>query len=1182
MKKYLIFFLLLIILSLSGCIHLLNTQQKQMCLTVTHYSKNSLPNCATQSACLEKVNEINYSNKLPFQIYNELTVYKNNIASTYLFYNNSVKNIEKINNNCDTNNPKELIDGLNDFFYYVTNIFKYNDYASEQSIIIIKDLTVYLQNQDVELIPEEEIYNDYILLNKNLNELKINKSNIHYINKLNKEIKNLHVVAEDFGFKKTYLSETNYTDLISYYYNVAQVPSADIKIPKAYPAINYLITNVSKLETLEKINKNLGNANTYNFYLLLDRIVGTKDSVHTDFVEIVNRFNRNYDTIFLKIKELEKNISENKDYLLDERYNDFLVEKRNFENKEISFGKYLADLKIIENEIYNNKITYQIDDEEKSKELLACQELILEAKNYKNPYFKNKIKEYENTDNYNVKIEICNQLEVSLQNESCLEELKTVQESEKINFEEFLFLKINDVFECNEYLQTINQKLEGDSTLVYINKLILENKKIISEIKNKEKTLKQDSEILDLENKVDVDRLLQNYKKIINSENIIKQELEINGLLLDITKQLINNEKYTFEIVNNKYYFTLTNPFSFNLEGVVYTQVPISDKIISKDNLLTIKKNKIYLQKLLPNKNYYQVEIENHKNIIREIIKLDLDKTIVRLIITNDVINFIDTFYLPKNLIITSSNTEYSLVEENENRTLRYLTKEQTEFIYVADVLENNPEIENIEMLTEEKYIIISHFSLKNIFEEDIITTPVTIYKIDSDDEIIVKENNKEVYFEKENNSININLSLKRNETKNYTLQILKDKDGVLEEIQELNLIINDLKLSYFEDVQKIINLNKFLQLDTEKIDYSFEDIKQYYSLKQEIYDVLKLETENRIVEQKYISLHSELLEKLDEEELLKLSEIDYDKYKNIKYSLYLLENLKQKIIIKNKKETDKLIEENITKQREVENKISYLENEDVKNKLLKEITNINFDENNQTLFSNILEKVNNSAKTEATTIYELLIKLDNIIEEDTTNKLLEDIEWLYEDYGLQQIYAVKYYPLITLKDLERYVKKQDFLDTQTYKKLYYKFVENYEEKDYVSAINSIDKVTINRLVEINAEKELLENGLEQIKRDSKEILNNFIEENSDNENIQGIISKAVGFYDSKKYLNIIILLKNNSEIKDQNENTSKKQIIIILIFLIILFLLYILLNTKKNKKKETKINKKKKILKNN
>ena len=145
-------FLLIILLLLSGCTAI-NTKEKQICLTTTHYSTTSIPNCSSQYQCYNKVNPLlTISSNLPTNIYSDIITYSNNVASADYYFNKSKTNLQKINNTCDTNSPKNLIFAVNDLFYYLDNIFTYVDLASDQSIMNIKDLVIYFNDQNIDLI----------------------------------------------------------------------------------------------------------------------------------------------------------------------------------------------------------------------------------------------------------------------------------------------------------------------------------------------------------------------------------------------------------------------------------------------------------------------------------------------------------------------------------------------------------------------------------------------------------------------------------------------------------------------------------------------------------------------------------------------------------------------------------------------------------------------------------------------------------------------------------------------------------------------------------------------------------------------------------------------------------------------------------------------------------------------
>jgi uncharacterized protein YceK len=101
--KWIIFLSILILVLFSGCLDLISTRQKQLCLSATHESQTTIFECSKTSECYKKVNSVDIllSENLNYNQKNQMLVYKNNISSAIFYFNSSKKNIEKINSICD-------------------------------------------------------------------------------------------------------------------------------------------------------------------------------------------------------------------------------------------------------------------------------------------------------------------------------------------------------------------------------------------------------------------------------------------------------------------------------------------------------------------------------------------------------------------------------------------------------------------------------------------------------------------------------------------------------------------------------------------------------------------------------------------------------------------------------------------------------------------------------------------------------------------------------------------------------------------------------------------------------------------------------------------------------------------------------------------------------------------------
>ena len=431
-KKCLLVILIFAIIFLGGCLDKLETYGREVCLSTTHHAETSISNCSSQQDCISKmfVEELLISEKVPKELHNKTVTYKNNIASATYYFNKSKKNLEEINNACYKRIiPKSVVDNVNDLFFYLANIFNYLDRSSQTSIEILKDYAIFLKNQDVHLIAEEDIYLDFIEINKNLNELAdVYIKEETYIANLKKNSKEVNDIARELGFNKTYVSKISYLDLFAYYYDFSEEVQEEKTIPKMNLSASYILGRVSNIEILDRINKQLIRTDKYNLYLVLDKHMGINNSTFVEFKEINNRTVNNLKKTFETIKELEQKISEEEDYLDDEHFGEYIAVTYNYKYNNLSFGKYLQKLKKLSINIEQNKIKTEKIEEEIKEELLACENIVKDKENINNYYLKKLIEEYLKEDNYLKKKEICEKIIDNKEVISCEEDLLKVLE----------------------------------------------------------------------------------------------------------------------------------------------------------------------------------------------------------------------------------------------------------------------------------------------------------------------------------------------------------------------------------------------------------------------------------------------------------------------------------------------------------------------------------------------------------------------------------------------------------------------------------------------------------------------------------------------------------------------------------------------------------------------------------
>lgn len=1176
-KKHLLYFIIILIIFLSGCLGKLETYEKDICLSVTHYSKTSIFDCTKQSSCYNKLNsnsKIEIPNDLPKEIYNKIEIYKNSIASSIFYFNESKDELEKINKFCedpDSQEIKNIIDNVNNVMFYISNVFTYLDKSSQNSIELIKDYSIYLKEEDINYIAEEDLYSYYIVLNNNLNELKnekiINKDN--YIAEVKENCKILNELASSFGFNKSYVSKINYIDLYAYYYDFTKTIQEN-KIPKYSIASSFLIKEVSNLESFNKLNISLASSDAYNLYLYFDKILGINNSTHTNFVELINNINKEIEVVNNKIIDLETYCFENKSYLDSKSKGELILNNHKYKYNNLSKGKYLSFLKKIKEKIDVNIIDEQKINAEQNLKLNECNKL-MQLEIVEDNLFLELLKEqYYNSENYVDKINICKDVRKNLLlKNNCLNTLSNFLEKDIDGFQDLEYLLLEDIDnnKCHPILININNRLEDYQKIVDIkenielieqeisNYYLFDIKKDPSKIEEYNKNLEQIKELNNIE-------LILNFEENYKLLNTILEDLyKINKD--NLIEYIKNNYKIVYK--DNNYYLNINNIYPKAVENITINSIYLTN-VKSLDNRLKINNSNIELTILNKNNNYYMIDYENKKEVVKNILKLTTNKSIVELKIKNTVENIKDSQYVGQVEIPISKNYNY------DNNTIYYLTKKENNFIYYEKYIEEELIDKKIKEISDDKYIIEKNILLKNISEIDI--DQILYYgNINPEDEIIIKDyKQKKIDTIQENNNLLFNIKLDGYKDKAYSVFVLKNKESVYLEIDDITNTIIQLKNSRFEDiVKKIDNLLKEYELDNEEIfykeDLDFETIKRLFLIKEKINNIENKEEELDNYENQFIILYNNIKDNINLQKEYSSKELNklYDeRYKDIESKLEILKDIDLKI----KENIDSNnVKELISKKeniKEFKEKIEdyNITNSNINKKLEEDVNSINKED--LLIIENTIDL---EIKNKAEDLYNK-IDLYKELDYNSINNLLNISSKQYEKIDIKDLHFIDIYPEITTYDIERIYKKIKFLETVKLKDQLNSFYNNYNKEDYEKAINSVDKTTIDRLEEIDNEKELLSNFINKYKTKSKELID--LEEDLEEKETY----KQLFLED--QYLYILYLA--NSKSNDSNleiDNFSQNLILLVLLFIFFILFLYF-----KNGKKEIDYkSKKKKII---
>lgn len=1168
--KWHIFVCVLVLVLFSGCLDIITTKQKQLCLSATDFSKTSIYDCNGFSNCFKKINNsgIVVFEDVPFETKNKILTYKNNVSSSVYYFNKAETEIQKIYNFCSGEKDLKIIENINKLTFYISRIFNYQDLSWQKSIEILKDYAIYLKNNGIEEITEEEIYSDFILINENLNELRSEAvESKTYIALLKTEAKNARELASDFGFLKSYMSNINYVDVYAYYSNYIENPEQELKIPVISKSSDYVFSKLSAFENFRKINKSLSRTDNYNLYILFDKHIGTNDSLFTRFVALNNKINSDLNLVFTKINESEKNIESNFEILDNEKIQEYQKYKLEYTKNEIGFGYYLAKLKALEAEMETTGVTFLEKENYQNKQLEECLEIITAANGYNNRFFSDLVSEFKFEENINAKLDICQKLKTAINNENCfldLEKLITAGVIENTN--------ISAQEECIDLLNQLNYNLKNSEKILLYFEILKEAGNTLKNLKNIDTDLELQIQILEFEEMIEKYKNKKNYEIILEINKYLAELQKINAELNALwnTKLIALLSKNSLIVYDNGFYFLeVFNPGNPE-EYICFRPRDINlATLTSNTGNLKIAFAELCVEGLGPGKNRFSVEYKNNRKITTKIITLSTDRSLLETVIKNEVIGIKDSLNLGHAELAVSQN--YVLLPTGE---ISYITQKENKILYYLKILEKT-NIENRAEVFEGVITTTKKFKLKNTYSQKACGVLALEACEDCAAKLFINGVTTTIDFYSNFDFISTNLCFEDEEEKVIEINYLQDLETINSIIDDLLVRINKLNNSDFEKISQN-SKTAFSEIYSKLIVkdfFEYEDILLALSLEDKIEELEKEQKKYQNAFDNTNLLLSKIIDSnlgnIDPEELENIEKINLT---NPLEALKLATELNNRLQNKQEFSVPENIKQKIANLTDMA-KMAGLYDDRLQYKFSEISLNENTDINLELIENEITEKI--KQKTKEAYDFVIYFKETDVRE---VYRLLDELTWVYSDIELKELYAVKYYPSISLDDGIRLKKKLSYIDTIGFKEASTGFLTAYNSLDYYSALKKIDITALERLKDLNTEITLVEKGLLNFRNDANtdiaKLLNSKISKNSENKVWIAAIKKD---YENKKYL--IVIRDSRKLLSNTTKNIKiNYQVIVMSGFFLIVGVLAVVFKTKAPKKL-SKEEKKQKIL---
>lgn len=661
MKKIKLSLIIFIFLLSFGCIEM-TREEMNTCFSLASQSFDFIPYCQSEPACYARLNNIL---KTDFDIPTSNKIYhlKNNVARSWFYYHKGIKEIKLISNKCLQKDVIALPGHVNQSRFYINQAFSELDKTIIKSFEIIAEEYEYLKKEEVELIKEEKIYNNYIEFKQILTELSTgSQKSKSYVSFYNEKIENFkrkntnlpaNLIEKDTIYLKILRLGTNYlleelnleNETIEFYF----LSTPYLKLMNYFELLLFKTQSLNALKQLP----------AHDMMLLYSDILGENNSSLEMFFVLIKEYNKNLNEVKQKRNQLWQNV--------DKLYNETSTLKKNSSNNEIiEFIRYnLISEKLVSNQ--NNE-----------KLFLETQNTLIELRKQK---FENKLtigKELNELKNLN----------------NSLIQLKRHYEEKNIKNNEQIFQVCDK--KAKEILKLTNDKQElnkiFDDLIFVANKTLKETDlKIIfcKQTIEKEKEFNKglaDYSMLKAQY-IDLTRDCFNYLDTILPKTNLN---ELKNIYFELKKETVTNE--------NLFYFK---------DACEKIKEQVKNEINSNQNIKSLKENYLILINL--QKDLFIIEKYSQKNRNTQIIQIEKEILFYEKYRTNNEFNY--------SLIINIVDELNQRIEKFNSNFKDYLENEKIDII-IENIIFNNISqeiiIPNVEFESTMQIIINNPFEYIN------------------------------------------------------------------------------------------------------------------------------------------------------------------------------------------------------------------------------------------------------------------------------------------------------------------------------------------------------------------------------------------------------------------------------------------------------------------------------------
>ncbi|MDD5147848.1 MAG: hypothetical protein PHH08_00105 [Candidatus ainarchaeum sp.] len=291
-RRFSVFLLCISIVFLSGCIsEEASETERFLCLDLTNRPFALVPKCASQEKCFEEADSRLFdfdSGVLPYDSRSELVSLKNSLASSWLFFNKAGENIRAINSACSSGGDFSGLAGqVNELNYSLAKAFEFSDKANYSAFSIVSAEEKNLEEEKIFLAKEEPLYNDFALINRNLNDLQSqNLESGTFAGAYLKEMHSLNALMKRTGFERDFIEETTAIDFFEKYApDITKGKEAErvFKIPFFGDAIGSFVSFLNDFLKINSASEALSKMPAFEYLQAYGSLAGSENSAISNF-----------------------------------------------------------------------------------------------------------------------------------------------------------------------------------------------------------------------------------------------------------------------------------------------------------------------------------------------------------------------------------------------------------------------------------------------------------------------------------------------------------------------------------------------------------------------------------------------------------------------------------------------------------------------------------------------------------------------------------------------------------------------------------------------------------------------------------------------------------------------------------------------------------------------------------